>query len=176
MFLFVSLRNIYYICYMNKDILIGYINQGLSTWKIAEVLNTTQPNIRYWLKKYSLQTLRKTNDDNNLKLCPKCKTSKPKNDFYKSTKSSSYCKSCILESNAERRRIVKQQAIDYLGGKCSNCGYNKCNSALEFHHIDSTQKDKDYSNYKTSFDKLKSELDKCILLCSNCHREHHENN
>ena len=63
---------------MNKDILIGYINQGLSTWKIAEALNTTQPNIRYWLKKYNLQTLRKINDDNNLKLCPKCKTSKPK--------------------------------------------------------------------------------------------------
>ena len=49
-FLFVSLRNLYYICYMNKDMLIGYINQGLSTWKIAEALDTTQPNIRYWLK------------------------------------------------------------------------------------------------------------------------------
>ena len=54
--------------------------------------------------------------------------------------------------------------------------FGKFNLALEFHHIDSTQKDKDYSNYKTSFDKLKPELDKCILLCSNCHREHHENN
>ena len=112
------------------------------------------------------------------KKCPKCNTIKDRKlDFYpikgQEIKVSGFCKSCILDSNAERRRVIKQQAIDYLGGKCSNCGYNKCNSALEFHHIDPTQKDKDYSNYKTSFDKLKPELDKCVLLCSNCHREHH---
>ncbi len=112
------------------------------------------------------------------KECPRCKEIKNRKlDFYyrkgENVKVSSYCKSCILDVNAERRRVVKQQAIDYLGGKCSNCGYNKCNSALEFHHTNPTQKDKDYSNYKTSFDKLKPELDKCVLLCSNCHREHH---
>jgi len=112
------------------------------------------------------------------KKCPKCNTIKDRKlDFYpikgQEIKVSGFCKSCILDSNAERRRVIKHQAIDYLGGKCSNCGYNKCNSALEFHHIDPTQKDKDYSNYKTSFDKLKPELDKCVLLCSNCHREHH---
>jgi len=158
---------------MEKELLIQQINQGYSTWKIAELNNTTQSNIRYWLKKYELKTQRITNDKQGLKLCPKCNTSKSRDNFYKSTKSSSYCKPCILDSNAERRRVIKQQAIDYLGGKCSNCGYNKCNAALEFHHTDPTKKDKDYSNYKTSFDKLKSELDKCVLLCANCHREHH---
>lgn len=159
---------------MDKELLIQQINQGYSTWKMAELNNTTQPNIRYWLKKYNLKTLRKTNDDNNLKLCPKCKTSKPKNDFYKSTKSSSYCKSCIIVSNKERQRNTKQLAVEYKGGCCSKCGYNKCIAALEFHHVDPNTKDKDYFNSRGGLTgSLKTELDKCVLLCANCHREEH---
>jgi len=112
------------------------------------------------------------------KECPKCKVTKDRKiGFYqtkgKSIKVSGYCKSCILESNADRRREVKQQAINYLGGECSNCGYNKCNAALEFHHLDPNEKDINYLNNRMSFTKLKSELDKCVLLCANCHREHH---
>jgi hypothetical protein len=115
------------------------------------------------------------------KECPKCKIIKDRaTGFYqtkgKSIKVSGYCKSCILESNADRRRDVKQQAIDYLGGECSNCGYNKCNAALEFHHLDPNEKDISYLNNRMSFTKLKLELDKCVLLCANCHREHHSSN
>ncbi len=173
-FLFVSLRNIYYICYMNKDTLIGYINQGLSTWKIAEELNTTQPNIRYWLKKYSLQTLRTTNSINNDRTCLSCNTIKPQEQFYKRGKKyMSHCISCFLKNNTTKRQAVKQQCVDYLGGKCSKCGYDKCLAALDFHHLDITQKDKTYVNNRMSFDKLKPELDKCVLLCANCHREEH---
>lgn len=158
---------------MNKEELVSFINQGFSTWSLAKQFNTTQPNIRYWLKKYELQTVRKTNDLENKKLCPKCKVAKNKTDFYKSTKGSSYCKSCIVDSLEKRRKSVKQKAVDYLGGKCSKCGYNKCIAALEFHHLDPKEKDKNYSVLKKNFDKLKPELDKCVLLCSNCHREEH---
>lgn len=159
---------------MEKEILLKYINQGLSTWKIAEICNMSQPNVRYWLKKFDLKTERVTTKEADTKKCPKCGKIKSLDEFYKSTKSSSYCKDCIKESNKLNRQSVKQQAIDYLGGSCSKCGYNKCNNALEFHHLDPLQKDKDYSNYKGSFsDKLKTELDKCVLLCSNCHKEEH---
>ena len=109
---------------MNYDVINSLVAKGLSTRKISTELKTSQSNVRYWLKKYNLQTLRKTNGDNNLKLCPKCKTSKPKDDFYKSTKSSSYCKSCIIVSNKERQRNTKQLAVEYKGGKCSKCGYS----------------------------------------------------
>lgn len=111
------------------------------------------------------------------KICPKCNKNKSLNEFYKSTKSSSYCKSCIVISNKERQRKTKQLAIDYKGGKCIKCGYKKCIAALEFHHIDPTTKDKDYFNSRGGLtEELKSELDKCILLCSNCHREEHHCN
>lgn len=58
-----------------------------------------------------------------------------------------------------------------LGG-CKICGYNKCLEALEFHHIDSKQKDGNISRIR-NVDKLNKEIDKCVLLCSNCHREFH---
>ena len=108
------------------------------------------------------------------KICPKCNKNKSLTEFYKSTKSSSYCKSCIVLSNKERQRKTKKLAIDYKGGECIKCGYKKCIAALEFHHIDPTTKDKDYFNSRGGLnEELKSELDKCILLCSNCHREEH---
>ena len=69
---------------------------------------------------------------------------------------------------------MKQQAVDYKGGKCSKCGYNKCLAALEFHHINPETKDKKWNTFRFKFsEKMKLELDKCILLCANCHREEH---
>lgn len=66
-------------------------------------------------------------------------------------------------------------AVEYKGGKCSVCGYDRCADALEFHHLDPSQKDFGISSkgYTRSWDKVKEELDKCILVCSNCHREIH---
>ena len=96
---------------MNKETLINQIDQNLSTWQIAAQSNTTQANVRYWLKKYNLQTIRTINKESKLKLCPKCNISKPKSEFYQSKKSSSYCKSCIVESNLERQRNTKSLAV-----------------------------------------------------------------
>lgn len=72
----------------------------------------------------------------------------------------------------ERAHQMKQKAVDYLGGKCKECGYNKCIYALEFHHLGN----KEYAPTKMfqkglSWDKIKKEIDKCELLCANCHRE-----
>ncbi len=75
-----------------------------------------------------------------------------------------------------RRKQIRQQAIEYKGGKCSICGYSKCLKALEFHHLELDQKDFGISakGYTRSWEVTKKELDKCILLCANCHREVHE--
>ena len=70
----------------------------------------------------------------------------------------------------------KKRAIEHKGGKCVECGYDKYYGALEFHHIDPTKKDFQIStNLSRAWEKLKKELDKCILVCSNCHRELHAN-
>ena len=82
-------------------------------------------------------------------------------------------KTAIMVS--ERRRKLKDMAIDYKGGKCEKCGYNKCNGALEFHHLNPEEKDFSISSAGTtrSFERIKKEIDKCILVCANCHREIH---
>ena len=73
----------------------------------------------------------------------------------------------------EWRRRVKQQLVEYKGGECRVCGYNKCVEALDFHHIDESTKEFGLSGSTKSFERQKAESDKCVLLCSNCHRELH---
>jgi len=81
-----------------------------------------------------------------------------------------------VNSVTKRRRNLKIIAVKYKGGCCKKCGYDKCIGALEFHHLDPTQKDFGISQKGTtrSWEKIKIELDKCIMVCSNCHREIHE--
>ena len=76
---------------------------------------------------------------------------------------------------AKRRKKLREQAIEYKGGKCQICGYIKCNQALEFHHLNQKQKDFGLSakGLTRSWLKIKKELDKCVMLCANCHRELH---
>ncbi len=66
-------------------------------------------------------------------------------------------------------------AISHKGGKRQLCGFNKCMESLEFHHIIKGKKDFGISEkgYTRSWAAIKSELDKCILLCADCHREWH---
>ncbi len=86
------------------------------------------------------------------------------------------CKKCQVEAVRKRRNTVKLKAIDYKGGCCERCGYNKCVGALEFHHTDPKKKDFSISKkgYSQSWSKVQKELDKCRLVCANCHREIHE--
>ena len=70
------------------------------------------------------------------------------------------------------RKKKKELLVEYKGGCCIVCGYDKCVEALDFHHV----RDKSYplTNHMTrSLDNLKLEADKCVLLCANCHREIH---
>jgi 5-methylcytosine-specific restriction endonuclease McrA len=79
----------------------------------------------------------------------------------------------LIIAVAKRRRKVKSMSIEYKGGKCLLCGYNKFQGALELHHIESDKKEFGISDkgYTRSWVKVKAELDKCVLLCANCHRE-----
>lgn len=76
----------------------------------------------------------------------------------------------------ERGINKKIKAVLSLGGKCTSCGYNKNLAALEFHHIYPSTKEfaldlRVFSNLSDV--KLNIELEKCVLLCANCHREVH---
>lgn len=69
---------------------------------------------------------------------------------------------------------TKARIIEAMGGKCNICGYNKCNGALELHHIDPSAKQFSFGGIRanpTAWNNIVNELKKCILLCANCHRE-----
>ena len=86
------------------------------------------------------------------------------------------CLKCRSDAVKKRRAKLKELAVDHMGGSCQVCGYNKCITALEFHHLDPEHKEFGIAaNGNTnSLEKIKKELEKCILLCANCHRELHE--
>ena len=81
----------------------------------------------------------------------------------------------LKQAVVKRRKIIRQMAIDFKGGKCAICGYSKCIKALEFHHLNSAGKDFGISakGYTRSWDEVKGEIEKCILLCANCQRGAH---
>lgn len=85
------------------------------------------------------------------------------------------CKKCSAESVTKRRQKTKEELVNYKGGKCEICGYDKCIAALEFHHINPEEKEFGIgrSGVTRSLKILKKEIDKCMLLCSNCHKEIH---
>jgi hypothetical protein len=68
-----------------------------------------------------------------------------------------------------------EMVIELKGGKCMICGYNKTNAALDFHHIDGKIKEFGISldRITRSWQKVTKELEKCVLVCANCHREIH---
>jgi 5-methylcytosine-specific restriction endonuclease McrA len=76
---------------------------------------------------------------------------------------------------AKRRKRLKKMVITYKGGKCLVCGYNKYAGAFDLHHIHSSKKEFGLSarGLTRSWEKIKKEADKCVLLCANCHRELH---
>ena len=101
-----------------------------------------------------------------------------------------YCYECNPQQgtlyNSKDRKIFKQnliqyykqKAVDYKGGKCEKCGYSKCLRALHFHHLNPDDKSFQISEAITKnlipWDLIQEELDKCILLCANCHAEEHD--
>lgn len=80
-----------------------------------------------------------------------------------------------LEKRFDRRKNLKKTLVEENGGKCCKCGYNKCLRALEFHHLDPSTKDFDFGQYRDcSLERARKEIQKCILVCSNCHMEIHD--
>jgi len=76
---------------------------------------------------------------------------------------------------ARRRRKLKLLLVANHGGECTSCGYSRCVDALDFHHRDPAEKKFTLTGQgiTRSWEKMKAEAEKCVLVCANCHRELH---
>lgn len=83
------------------------------------------------------------------------------------------CYDCMPEGVQLKRGDFLAKLKQSRGGKCERCGYDKCIQALEFHHIDPSQKDFTISNDHFKLKEAVEESKKCIIICSNCHKELH---
>jgi hypothetical protein len=110
--------------------------------------------------------------------CFKCKIDKNLKDFYFRKSRGNYstiCKICSDNYNSIRQVDFKNKYLNLMGGKCIDCNKTFESCQYDFHHL----RDKDH-NWNTlkrqSEETIKKELEKCVLLCSNCHRERHHKN
>ena len=164
---------------MQRESLESEIGKGETIRGMASKFGCSPSTIRHWMKKYNLKTTNLPSPKSfGPRVCPRCKIEKPKPKFYKrrgKEGKSVYCKSCTSDQVVERQRAFKIQCIDYMGGECSKCGYSRHPSALEFHHLDPSQKEFGISRVRLNKmnAEVKKELDKCTILCSNCHKEEH---
>ena len=136
--------------------------------QVASILNCSQGKVKYWVAKLNL----KIEKEISCKICGEKDVTK----FYKhkSTGIRYRCKNCDNKETIKRFRRYKKEAVDYKGGKCSICGYDKCLGSLDFHHINRSEKDINWSKMRNwPLEKIKKELDKCKLVCRNCHGEIH---
>ena len=141
------------LCGIEKEETEFYTNNETKRWRSRR--------IRYECKECSREFYRKRYHDKVNGL------SRPREYFSKKK---------IRNHHTTKHIYNKSKLVELFGGKCIRCGYSKCISALDFHHLHGNTKDFGLSKYKICYKniaKLADEISKCILLCSNCHREEH---
>lgn len=175
---------------MSYEKLKELVEKGYSTYEIAKEMNCGQTNVRYWLRKHGLNTSnqlhsRGCNDSLNGLHCQFCSVA------LKGKKKKFCCREHKIKfhnkigtstnpNTVERQKKIakerKLKLINLKGGACKCCGYKKNFAALQFHHRDPQNKTfgldfRKLSN--TNWESILIEVEKCDLLCSNCHIETH---
>ena len=171
---------------------------GFNYTQIQNELNCSRGTISHHLSNF-IKEQKKTFGDNKKKLIDEIKSNLPQSreefdDLYSdklTTREKSFFHSSFYklpnkglkngeipkEYYKDRRKNIKKDLIDYKGGCCCICGYNKSYRSLHFHHLNPKEKDFTIGAKwgKLGFnDEIKKELDKCILVCANCHGEIHD--
>jgi hypothetical protein len=152
---------------MDKNELEVLVNDGCSIYDISNRLGKGYTTIRYWLRKHGLGTKK-------VHKCGNCGDTKPENFFVGRY---TQCKKCRRTGQNNLTQKHKKVLVEYKGGRCEICGYKKCLAALDFHHRNPNEKDPKWVKMrKWTPERVKKEVDKCQLLCRNCHSEIHYGN
>jgi transposase len=156
------------------------VASGMTIAELADEIELSKATVRHWMRRYELRTraARRIEAERDARgagratislVCPR------HGETYFVLEGRGYCRCelCRQEQVARRRRSLKMTLVAEAGGRCCVCGYDRCVTALEFHHLDPLEKRLGISagGLTLSMDALRVEAAKCVLLCPNCHAE-----
>jgi transposase len=160
-----------------REALLELVERGMSVRQIGKELGLSFAAVQYWLAKYDLKTEPHPTRGATRSRRRRHSASASAHGWtvFVRTGARGYyrCPACTGERVAEYRRRVKQQIVDEAGGRCQLCGYNAYSGALQFHHVDPSQKRFNLARggLTRPLEEVREEARKCVLLCGNCHAE-----
>jgi transposase len=152
--------------------------EGASIAEMAGELERSPSTVRYWLDQYGLESGRGRERTRRVnaqragikRLQMNCRHH-GMTTFLLRADGGWRCIKCNRARVVAWRRRAKRRLVQEAGGRCQLCGYDEHMAALQFHHLDPSRKSFGLSmrGFTRSFEKMRSEAAKCVLLCANCH-------
>jgi transposase len=161
---------------LSREELEPLVAAGMSIGEIADVVARSKTTVRHWLVEYGMKTahtqrkwLYGNADERLVRVCLR----HGETEFQRRSAGGYRCLKCRSEAVTRRRRRVKRLLVEDAGGACQSCGYDRCLAALEFHHVEPSEKAFSLSHrgVARSIDRARNGAQKCVLLCANCHAE-----
>jgi 5-methylcytosine-specific restriction endonuclease McrA len=163
---------------LKREQLEALVNDGLSLREIAEQLDRSVSTIVKWMARYGLKTHRARlwelpDGERPEFIMRECATHGLTKYARTGTGGHYRCLQCRAERVVRRRRRIKEILVHEAGGACQLCGYNRWLGALQFHHLNPSEKEFHIARrgIARSLERVRAEARKCVLLCANCHAE-----
>jgi transposase len=163
---------------VDPDRLPRLVEEGASIRQIAAEFDVGYSTVRYWLRRLGLETdrtVRRKDGERAMRAglrraylkCPK----HGHTAFFARREGGFRCAKCNSAAVSERRREVKRRLVSEAGGRCKICGFAQNPVALQFHHLDPSRKEFHLGSkgISRSMGRMRTEAEKCVLLCANCH-------
>jgi transposase len=164
---------------LDRESLLDLVRNGATLTEMARRVDRSVSTVRYWLKKYELWPLPAGKKRAKVRLareqglkrvqleCPR----HGRTEFIIETSGRARCLKCRRLAVIQWRRRAKLRLVAEAGGRCVLCGYDEFPGALQFHHLDPSQKSFGLAmrGLTRSIERLREEAAKCVLLCANCH-------
>jgi Helix-turn-helix domain len=164
---------------IDRELLCEIVRCELSIRDMADVFDRSPASIRHWLRAHGLETARMRRERlGKAAIASGAETADlpcPRHGMTRHVRRQGgfRCTRCRVDHVAEKRRRIKRQLVLEAGGRCELCGYDRCDGALQFHHLDRDTKRFAISGegVTRALAKAREEAAKCVLLCANCHAE-----
>jgi transposase len=165
---------------IDRESLSELVQRGLTLSEIGAEFGRSITTVRYWIRRYGLRSPRNVRRAELERAVAEGRRTLMKEcgkhgwtTFVLENSGRTRCRRCRMEAVSEWRRRTKAKLVAEAGGCCVLCGYDRHQAALHFHHLDPTKKEFHLADtgVTRSIERLRREVEKCVLLCGNCHAE-----